>query len=87
MEGRRKGWPPFAATFSLSRRAQPRATFLAVPTPYFTLIREMSDAYNHRLRLVESARQRDIKPTARPFQAEAASPLCHKATRSQEANS
>lgn len=36
--------------------------------PYFTLVREMSDAYNHRLRLVQSARQVGIKPTARLFQ-------------------
>ena len=36
-------------------------------TPYFHLIHEMRDAYNHRLRLVESARQRGIKPTARLF--------------------
>ncbi len=35
--------------------------------PYFVLIREMKDAYNHRLRLVESAQQRGIKPTARLF--------------------
>lgn len=35
--------------------------------PYFDLIREMRDAYNHRLRLVESARARGIKPTARLF--------------------
>lgn len=35
---------------------------------YFDLIREMRSAYNHRLRLVESARQRGIKPTARLFQ-------------------
>jgi transposase len=35
--------------------------------PYFDLIREMKDAYNHRLRLVESARQCGIKPTARLF--------------------
>lgn len=34
---------------------------------YFDLIREMKDAYNHRLRLVESARQRGIKSTARLF--------------------
>src|SRR5579863_6317990 len=33
----------------------------------FDLIREMRDAYNHRLRLVESVRQRGIKPTARLF--------------------
>ncbi len=36
--------------------------------PYFNLIREMRDAYNHRLRLVESARHCGIKPTARLFQ-------------------
>jgi hypothetical protein len=35
--------------------------------PYFVLIREMKDAYNHRLRLVESARERDTKPTTRLF--------------------
>ncbi len=34
---------------------------------YFDLVREMRDAYNHRLRLVESARQRGLKPTARLF--------------------
>lgn len=34
---------------------------------YFDLVREMKDAYNHRLRLVESARQRGVKPTARLF--------------------
>jgi hypothetical protein len=28
----------------------------------------MRDAYNHRLRLVDSARQHGIKPTARLFQ-------------------
>ena len=39
-----------------------------MPTPYFTLVREMSSAYNHRLRLVHSARQLGIKPTARLFQ-------------------
>ncbi|HZQ71265.1 MAG TPA: helix-turn-helix domain-containing protein [Terriglobales bacterium] len=37
-------------------------------TPYFTLVREMRDAYNHRLRLLQSARQCGIKPTARLFQ-------------------
>jgi len=36
---------------------------------YFDLVREMRDAYNHRLRLVESVRQRGIKPTARLFAA------------------
>src|SRR2546428_10118545 len=35
---------------------------------YFDLVREMKNAYNHRLRLVESAQQRGIKPTARLFQ-------------------
>jgi hypothetical protein len=34
---------------------------------YFDLVREMKNAYNHRLRLVESAHQRGIKPTARLF--------------------
>ena len=40
---------------------------MASPVRYFDLVREMRDAYNHRLRLVESARQRGIKPTARLF--------------------
>src|SRR5713101_3558530 len=35
--------------------------------PHFDLVREMKNAYNHRLRLVESARQRGLKPTARLF--------------------
>lgn len=39
----------------------------AAPAPYYDLVREMRDAYNHRLRLVQSARQRGIKPTARLF--------------------
>jgi transposase-like protein len=34
---------------------------------YFDLVREMRDAYNHRLRLVESAKRIGIKPTARLF--------------------
>jgi len=35
---------------------------------YFDLIREMKlNTYNHRLRLVESAQERGIKPTARLF--------------------
>jgi len=29
---------------------------------YFDPVREMKNAYNHRLRLVESAKQRSIKP-------------------------
>jgi hypothetical protein len=40
---------------------------MTVPAPHFDLVREMKDAYNHRLRLVESAKQRGIKPTARLF--------------------
>ena len=40
---------------------------MVASAPYYALIREMRDAYNHRLRLVESARQRGIKPTARLF--------------------
>ena len=35
--------------------------------PYFDLVREMTDAYNHRLRLVQHARQHGIKPAARAF--------------------
>ena len=35
--------------------------------PYFDLVREMKNAYNHRLRLVEHARQHGMKPTARAF--------------------
>lgn len=34
---------------------------------YFDLVREMPNAYNHRLRLVDWARQRGLKPTARLF--------------------
>ena len=34
---------------------------------YFELVRDMKNAYNLRLRLVESARQRGLKPTARLF--------------------
>jgi hypothetical protein len=41
---------------------------LGMSAPYFVLVREMRDAYNHRLRLVQSARQQGIKPTARLFQ-------------------
>jgi len=40
---------------------------MATTVRYFDLVREMKDAYNHRLRLVESARQRGIKATARLF--------------------
>ena len=34
---------------------------------YFDLVREMKNAYNHRLRLVQFARRHGIKPTARAF--------------------
>ena len=34
---------------------------------YYDLVREMKNAYNHRLRVVESAKQRGIKPTARLY--------------------
>jgi hypothetical protein len=40
---------------------------MATAARYFDLVREMKNAYNHRLRLVESAQQRGIKPTARLF--------------------
>jgi transposase len=40
---------------------------MAISVRYFDLVREMKNAYNHRLRLVESAKQRGIKPTARLF--------------------
>src|SRR5690348_6514970 len=40
---------------------------MAASARYFDLLREMKNAYNHRLRLVESAQQRGIKPTARLF--------------------
>jgi transposase len=35
--------------------------------PCFVLIREMKDAYNHRLRLLNSVKEGGIKPTARLF--------------------
>src|SRR6266852_6198405 len=37
------------------------------PVPYDDLVREMRDAYNHRRRLVDWARPRGLKPTARLF--------------------
>jgi len=40
---------------------------MATSARYFDLVREMKNAYNHRLRLVESVRERGIKPTARLF--------------------
>ncbi len=38
---------------------------MVAPAPYYELVREMRDAYNHRLRLVQYARQHGIKPAAR----------------------
>ena len=40
---------------------------MTAPTRYFDLVREMKSPYSHRLRLVESAKQRGIKPTAQLF--------------------
>jgi transposase len=40
---------------------------MTAPTRYFDLVREMKHPYNHRLRLVESAKQRGIKRTAQLF--------------------
>jgi transposase len=40
---------------------------MAAPVRYFDLVRQMSDAYEHRLRLVEYARQQGTKPAARAF--------------------
>ena len=40
---------------------------MATPARYYALVREMKDAYNHRLRLVQYARQHGRKPTARAF--------------------
>ncbi len=40
---------------------------MAASARYFDLVREMKNAYNHRLGLVKSARERGIKPTARLF--------------------
>jgi transposase len=40
---------------------------MATSGRYFDLVREMKNPFNHRLRLVESVRERGIKPTARLF--------------------
>jgi hypothetical protein len=40
---------------------------MAIAARYFDLVREMKNAYNHRLCLVESAKQIGIRPTARLF--------------------
>jgi len=37
------------------------------PARQFDLVREMKNAYNHRLRLLESAKRSGIKPSARLF--------------------
>ena len=55
-----------AARLGESRAARAYTPRMAA-TRYFDLVREMRDAYNHRLRLVQSARDRGIKPTARLF--------------------
>jgi len=59
------GFPLFHQPVAAARALYNAAVMSA---PYFVLVREMRDAYNHRLRLVESARQRGVKPTARLFQ-------------------
>ena len=40
---------------------------MAIAARYFDLVREMTNPYNHRLRVVESAKQRGIKHSARLF--------------------
>jgi len=40
---------------------------MAVSIRYFNPVSETKNGYNHRLRLVGSAKQRVIKPTARLF--------------------
>ena len=40
---------------------------MSTPVRYFDLIREMKNAFNHRLRLVTYARQHGIKGAARVF--------------------
>jgi transposase-like protein len=40
---------------------------MAASARYFDLVCAMKNAYNHRLRLVESAKHRGSKPTARLF--------------------
>jgi transposase-like protein len=40
---------------------------MTAPSRCFDLVREMKNALNHRLRLVESTKQRGIKPTAQLF--------------------
>lgn len=40
---------------------------MSSPAPYFDLIREMKNPFNHRRRLVDFARQQGIKAAAREF--------------------
>src|SRR5580693_1534657 len=40
---------------------------MITPARYFDLVRDMKHPYDHRLRLVESAKRRGIKATARLF--------------------
>ena len=40
---------------------------MTTPARYCDLVREMKNAYHHGLRLLESAKQRGLKPTARLF--------------------
>ena len=40
---------------------------MATSARYFDLVRDMKNPYNHRLRLVDSVRERGIKPPARLF--------------------
>jgi transposase-like protein len=64
-----RGRKDLAARRGRSRAARWAFNPLAMSAParYLDLVREMKNAYNHRLRLVESARQRGLKPTARLF--------------------
>ena len=40
---------------------------MPTPGPYFEVVRQMSNAFNYRLRLVAHARQHGIKAAARAF--------------------
>ncbi len=40
---------------------------MTTPARYYDLVREMRDAFNHRLRMVQHVRQHGLKPTARAF--------------------
>jgi hypothetical protein len=58
------GWPAGGEPASPRRVESPRHGYRR---PLFRLVREMKNPYNHRLRLVESVKERGIKPTARLF--------------------